>query len=598
MAVYNLNNYLAKDGLGFPLNFRRGNPNPLDNSSVWNDYSKMATYAKSDATAYVGQILSLVETVATDDSTISTVVSIYSIQDESGTLKKVGTSSVGDESTITVAEDGTVSLYGIKGLALEREEEDGIKTAITYQPLYVNGKLTWVELNTTTVEELATEIESLKSRLTTIESIVGKSATDTTEATGLLKIIADNTAAIVAEVTAREEADKANKDAIDVLTAKIGTVEENKTLVDMIADAQAAATYDDTQIVNRLATAESNINELQVTISGLTGAMHFVGKVDSDPLTITTGYNAGDVVLYNGKEYVFEVTNADNSTGVFHELGDEGSNLTKTEAASTYETKEEASAKLTEAKLYADNLATNITADATSKANQALTDAKAYTDEKNTAMDTRVKTLEDIGAEKNIIDSVDTEQFFIDNNRNLTLLDIAIDKVTGLQDTLDNKVDKVDGYRLISPDESIKLEKLVLNDDGTVEVSGEVSAANVKELDTWITTNRNNIPGLLSTSDAATIANLKDVEAGAEVNDIVTITIAGSEIALPIVERNVDIPGATAEQAGVVRSSTGENKVSVAADNTMEVNSVNVDKLVQTEDTYFVLNGGTSASVI
>lgn len=598
MAVYNLNNYLAKDGLGFPLNFRRGNPNPLDNSSVWNDYSKMATYAKSDATAYVGQILSLIETVTTDDSTISTVVSIYSIQDESGTLKKVGTSSVGDESTITVAEDGTVSLYGIKGLALEREEEDGIKTAITYQPLYVNGKLTWVELNTTTVEELATEIESLKSRLTTIESIVGKSATDTTEATGLLKIIADNTAAIVAEVTAREEADKANKDAIDVLTAKIGTVEENKTLVDMIADAQAAATYDDTQIVNRLATAESNINELQVTISGLTGAMHFVGKVDSDPLTITTGYNAGDVVLYNGKEYVFEVTNADNSTGVFHELGDEGSNLTKTEAASTYETKEEASAKLTEAKLYADNLATNITADATSKANQALTDAKAYTDEKNTAMDTRVKTLEDIGAEKNIIDSVDTEQFFIDNNRNLTLLDIAIDKVTGLQDTLDNKVDKVDGYRLISPDESIKLEKLVLNDDGTVEVSGEVSAANVKELDTWITTNRNNIPGLLSTSDAATIANLKDVEAGAEVNDIVTITIAGSEIALPIVERNVDIPGATAEQAGVVRSSTGENKVSVAADNTMEVNSVNVDKLVQTEDTYFVLNGGTSASVI
>ena len=35
MAKYNLDKYTTADGLGFPLNFRRGNPNPLDNSSVW-----------------------------------------------------------------------------------------------------------------------------------------------------------------------------------------------------------------------------------------------------------------------------------------------------------------------------------------------------------------------------------------------------------------------------------------------------------------------------------------------------------------------------------------------------------------------------------
>ena len=35
MAVKNLANYTDKDGLGFPLNFRRGNTNPLDNSSLW-----------------------------------------------------------------------------------------------------------------------------------------------------------------------------------------------------------------------------------------------------------------------------------------------------------------------------------------------------------------------------------------------------------------------------------------------------------------------------------------------------------------------------------------------------------------------------------
>ena len=182
MAVYNLDNYLEKDGLGFPLNFRRGNPNPLDNSSVWNNFTKMETYAKTDPTAYVGQVLSLIETVVVGE-TSTKVVTVYSIQDEAGTLKKVGTTPVGDEGTITVAEDGTVSLYGVAGLALEREEEDGTKVAITYQPLYVNGKLTWVEPSATTVEGLAAEIEGLKTRLTAVETTVGKAATETEEAT-------------------------------------------------------------------------------------------------------------------------------------------------------------------------------------------------------------------------------------------------------------------------------------------------------------------------------------------------------------------------------------------------------------------------------
>ena len=69
MAKYNLENYLDKDGLGFPLNFRRGNPNPLDNSSVWKSLAEAQNYAQTDPTAYVGQILSVVNYIAavTDD---------------------------------------------------------------------------------------------------------------------------------------------------------------------------------------------------------------------------------------------------------------------------------------------------------------------------------------------------------------------------------------------------------------------------------------------------------------------------------------------------------------------------------------------------
>jgi hypothetical protein len=41
-------------------------------------------------------------------------------------------------------------------------------------------------------------------------------------------------------------------------------------------------------------------------------------------------------------------------------------------------------------------------------------------------------------------------------------------------------------------------------------------------------------------------------------------------------------------------SSTVENKIAVAEDGTMEVNSINIDKLVQTEGSELVLDGGSS----
>ena len=53
---------------------------------------------------------------------------------------------------------------------------------------------------------------------------------------------------------------------------------------------------------------------------------------------------------------------------------------------------------------------------------------------------------------------------------------------------------------------------------------------------------------------------------------------------------------ATASQLGLVKSSTDENKVKVNADGTMELNKVNVNKLVQTAGEWVVLKGGNAAS--
>ena len=85
-------------------------------------------------------------------------------------------------------------------------------------------------------------------------------------------------------------------------------------------------------INGRLTTAEGEIDALQGQIGGLTGAMHFKGVLEELPEDLSS-YNAGDVVVVGQVEYV--CVNNDGSKS-WYELGDEGSYLTKTEASSTY----------------------------------------------------------------------------------------------------------------------------------------------------------------------------------------------------------------------------------------------------------------------
>ena len=55
------------------------------------------------------------------------------------------------------------------------------------------------------------------------------------------------------------------------------------------------------------------------------------------------------------------------------------------------------------------------------------------------------------------------------------------------------------------------------------------------------------------------------------------------------------LPFATAEKAGLVKSSNETNKVAVTADGTMEVNMISTTKLYNDPDTELVLNGGGAA---
>lgn len=496
--------------MGMPKGMNRMDQFPLDMSSVYYDKDAMEKYAKESAIAYVGQPLSLVDET-------NKVVTLYTIQDTEGTLQKVGTSPIGDENTIVVADDGTISLHGIEGLELTRTEttDDGeVMVNITYQPLLVNGKLTWVEPSATTVEGLATEIEGLKTRISSLETTVGNSES------GLVKSVADNAGAISS------------------INDKIGEVDEDKTIVEMIAD----ATYNDTSISNRIKTIEddylTSADKTDLVTQIATAKQEAIETVlgetvdaDFDTLQEVAAWIQSDTT--NSTELINRVTAIEN---------DYLKGADKTEIEGIIDDIESFIGILPEGITstnvidYIDEVVDGLNISDYAK-NSDLTTLTGRV----TTAETKLQSIAE-GAQVNVIDSVDETQFAIDSDKKLTLLDITIDKVTGLQNALDSKVTAEDGKRLITTEEADKLESLVV---------------------------------------------------GAQENVIESISINNTE--LEVVNKQVNIPVGTEDTLGVVASSANENKVAITTDGTMEVNSLNVNKLIQTAGDTLILDGGSSS---
>ncbi len=111
--------------------------------------------------------------------------------------------------------------------------------------------------------------------------------------------------------------------------------------------------------------------------------------------------------------------------------------------------------------------------------------------------------------------------------------------------------------------------------DTTIDLSGYVQKESGKRL--------------MTTAEADKLAN---IEEGAQKNAIEKIKIGGVE--QTITDKCVDLPGATATALGLVKGSGIENGVTVNEDFTMTVNSLNVNKLVQTDGDCLILNGGSA----
>lgn len=89
-----------KNNMGLSNTIKRDYGIPLDYSSVQETYEAALAYAQTSTLAYIGQPISVGDV-------------LYVVTDEAnGYLKAVGTKPVGDNESIVVAEDGTVSIKG------------------------------------------------------------------------------------------------------------------------------------------------------------------------------------------------------------------------------------------------------------------------------------------------------------------------------------------------------------------------------------------------------------------------------------------------------------------------------------------------------
>ena len=192
----------AKSLLTLDKSFARANGQPLDASEVYYSLAAAEAYAAT-AQAYIGQKIVVIE---------EGIVSHYSVEDEAGTLKELGSKPVADGTTIEIDEDGKITLANIA------DKAEG-----TYNAVLVNGELTWVAPSATTVEGLNDLITALTGRVVTLEETVNGKAAQGVEGEdgyvpavkGLVEKLSDE----VARATAAEEALGERIDAIDFIDA-------------------------------------------------------------------------------------------------------------------------------------------------------------------------------------------------------------------------------------------------------------------------------------------------------------------------------------------------------------------------------------------
>lgn len=301
---------IKKDGnfMGLPMNIQRGNPIPLDDSSVYYDRATMETYAKSGVTAYVGQIITLV-----DETNKS--CEAYMISNAAGTLVKLAsTTASGDlASDVSTLQGKVASLIEKVGAAKEGE------TAATGLYALIEAAQKQADKGVTDAKTADDKAVAAQADVDALETVVG--ADDTT---GLRKRIKTNEDAIgVLKGTGEGSVTKAVNDAIDAFATKAtdnGTIDTFKELVDWIAkhpEVVNGLTGDINKlkaILKGFGTAEGESPEVKAYIDGAIKALKIgdyakaadlttlAGRVSVVERLPAAGITAEDIEKWNAKQ--------------------------------------------------------------------------------------------------------------------------------------------------------------------------------------------------------------------------------------------------------------------------------------------------------
>ena len=207
--------------------------------------------------------------------------------DISGLIPKITGATAGN--VVTAKADGTVEDSGIKAADLATKAE--VKA----------------------VEDKADANKASIDAINNVDTGILKTAKD--YADSKVKDLADgavatNTAAIATlngDETTAGSVKKAVKDASDTINAKIGTVAEGKTVVQMIEDAKTASTYDDTEIRGLI---QDNADAIEAHKTAIDNKVTTLVGTDTDKSvrTIANEELAAQLIPENAKESLDTLT--------------------------------------------------------------------------------------------------------------------------------------------------------------------------------------------------------------------------------------------------------------------------------------------------
>lgn len=315
----------------------------------------------------------------------------------------------------TVAFNGTdVAVKGLKSAAYAEASAFDAAGAATAVQSAVTG----------TAEDAATAL-TLNGLKKYVDQEVGGAETAASEAIAALDVAAVTAAQgeIISAVSQADGLISVSKRSL--VAADIPAIGQEK----VTGLTTALAGKQDTLVFNTTYNAESNkaatMTDIQNAVSGLSGAMHYVGESTTDPAEGTVTIEgkpeyspaSGDVVTYNAKEYVYDGED-------WRELGDESSYAIK---GAIVDADIAPNANIAQSKIA--NLVTDLASKATpadiTTAIQALDMASV-----SVATGNKITSIQEVDG----VVSVTTGAIVADD-----IPALAIDKITGLQTALDAK---------------------------------------------------------------------------------------------------------------------------------------------------------------